>query len=58
MNLSMKQKQIHRHTEQTWLPRETWVEEGCLKLGVSKCRLLYTEWIDNKVLLYNTGNYI
>ena len=54
----MKQKQIHRHTEQTWLPRETWVEEGCLKLGVSKCRLLYTEWIDNKVLLYNTGNYI
>ena len=25
---------------------------------VSRCRLLYTEWINNKVLLYSTGNYI
>ena len=23
-----------------------------------KCKLLYTEWINNKVLLYSTGNYI
>ena len=22
------------------------------------CKLLYTEWINNKVLLYSTGNYI
>ena len=26
--------------------------------GVSRCKLLYLEWINNKVLLYSTGNYI
>ena len=26
--------------------------------GVSRCKLLYREWINNKVLLYSTGNYI
>ena len=26
--------------------------------GVSRCQLLYLEWINNKVLLYSTGNYI
>ena len=25
---------------------------------VSKCKLLYLRWINNKVLLYRTGNYI
>ena len=27
---------------------------------ISRCRLLilYTEWINNKILLYTTGNYI
>ena len=28
------------------------------EFGISKCKLLYTEWINNKVLLYSTGNYI
>ena len=28
-----------------------------LEFGVSRCKLLYREWI-NKVLLYSTGNYI
>ena len=28
------------------------------KAGVSRCKLLYTEWINNKVLLYSTENYI
>ena len=28
------------------------------EFGVSKCKLLHIEWINNKVLLYNTGNYI
>ena len=27
------------------------------EFGVSRCKLLYIEWINNKVLLY-TGNYI
>ena len=25
---------------------------------ISRCKLLLLEWIDNKVLLHNTGNYI
>ena len=25
---------------------------------VSRCKLLYIEWINNMVLLYSTGNYI
>ena len=28
------------------------------EFGISRCKLLYTGWIDNKVLLYSTGNYI
>ena len=28
------------------------------KFGVSRCKLSYIEWINNKVLLYGTGNYI
>ena len=26
--------------------------------GSSRCKLLYIEWINNKVLLYSTENYI
>ena len=28
------------------------------EFGISRCKQLYIEWIDNKVLLYSTGNYI
>ena len=52
MNLSTKQKQTHRHREQTG---------GCQgegaggrmdwEFGVSRCKLLHLEWINNKVLL-------
>ena len=28
------------------------------EFGVSRCKLLYIEWINSKVLLYSTGNYI
>ena len=28
-----------------------------LDLGVSRCKLLHLEWVNNKVLLYSTGNY-
>ena len=27
------------------------------EFGISRCKLLYTEWIDRKVLLHSTGNY-
>ena len=59
MNLFTKQKQTHRHREQTC---------GChgggggggmdLEFGISRCKLVYIEWISNKVLLYSTGNCI
>ena len=37
--------------------------EGCgegmdWEFGVSRCKLLYTGWINSKVLLYSTGKYI
>ena len=28
------------------------------EFGISRCKLLYIEWINNKLLLYSTGNYI
>ena len=28
------------------------------EFGISRCKLLYIEWINNKVLLYSTGYYI
>ena len=28
------------------------------EFGISRCKLVYTEWINNKVLQYSTGNYI
>ena len=28
------------------------------ELGINRRKLLYIGWINNKVLLYNTGNYI
>ena len=56
MNLCMKQKQTHRHREQTCCCQ---VAVGGLdwEFGTSRCKLLYIEWINDKVLLYSTGNY-
>ena len=28
------------------------------ELGISRCKLVYVGWINDKVLLYTTGNYI
>ena len=58
MNLSMKQKQNHRHRNRLVVAKGEgvggWME---WEVGVSRCKLLYIEWI-HKVLLYSTGNYI
>ena len=56
MNLSMKQ--THGHREQTCGCQGG--REGGLdwEFGISRCKLLYIEWINNKVLLSSTGNYI
>ena len=60
MNLSVKQKQSHRHGEQTCGCQGGGGGRGGMEweFGVSKCKLLHIEWIKNKVLLYSTGNYI
>ena len=55
MNLSMKRKQGHRW----WLPRGGGMGEVMdREFQVNRCKLLYIERINNKVLLYSTGNYI
>ena len=59
MNLLTERKQTHRHGEQTcgcqgWRERE-W-DGG--EFGVCRGKLFHLEWINNKVLLYSTGNYI
>ena len=28
------------------------------EFGISRCKQLYIEWVNNKVLLYSTENYI
>ena len=28
------------------------------EFGVSRCKLLYRKWINNKFLLYSPGNYV
>ena len=59
MNLSMKQKQNHGHREQTGSCQGGGGWGGMEReVGVSRCKLLYIEWINNKVLLYSTETYI
>ena len=42
-----------------WLPRGKGTGGGMeWEFGLSRCKLLYIEWMDNKILLYSTGNYI
>ena len=61
MNLSMKQKQTHRHREQTYSCQGGGRRGGGgmdWEFGISRSKPLYIEWMNNKVLLYSTGNYI
>ena len=61
MNLSMKQKQTHRHRAQTCACQVAGGGAGGgmdWEFGISRCKVLYIEWINNRVLLYSTGNYI
>ena len=56
MNISMKQKYTHRHTEQTFGYQGGWAGEG--KDWVFGTDANYRRWINNQVLLCSTGNYI
>ena len=55
MNLSMNQKQTHRHREQIVLAKG---DGGGMdwESGISRDKRLYVEWINNKVLLFSTRN--
>ena len=65
MNSSVKQKQTHGHRKQTcdcqrWgrggvQGRKGWIGSWGL---ASIYKLLHVEWINNKVQLFSTGNYI
>ena len=56
MNLTMKQKQTQRTD---MLAKGEGVRGGVeWEVRVSRYKLLYMEWINNKVLLYSTENYV
>ena len=58
-NLSTKQKQTYGHREQTCGCQGEGVGAGMeWEVGVSRCKLLFIEWINKNVLLYSTENYI
>ena len=58
MNTSMKQNQTHRHREQICGCQGEQDDGMDWEFGISRCKLLYIEWIKNKVLLYTTDDYI
>ena len=52
-------KQTHRSREQTCgCQRGGGVGGMDWEFGMSRCKRLYRERINNKVLLYSTGNYV
>ena len=58
MNLSTKQKQTQGHREQIGGCQGEGLRGGMKwEVEVSRCKLLYIEWINNKFLLYGTENY-
>ena len=58
MNLSMKQEKKKKgQREQTDGCQGGGEWETAGKSGISRCKLAYIEWINNKVLLYSRGNY-
>ena len=59
MNLSTKQKQTQIQRTDLGVPRRRGGEGGIhWEFGVSRYKLLHIQWINNKVLLYSTVNYI
>ena len=59
MNLPMIQKQKQGHSEQIGGCQGGKAWRGLdWELGISRCKLVYIEWINNKVLLYSAENYI
>ena len=57
MNLSVKRKQTTDIENRLVVATGEGVEEEDWELRISRCKLLlYTGWINSKILLYSTGN--
>ena len=56
MNLYTKQKQTHRHQKQSYDYQR---EGGGIneEFGINRYTLLYIKYINNRDLLYSSGNY-
>ena len=55
MNISTKQRLTDLETD-LWLPRGMVGGGTGQAFGMSRCKLLYVGWINNRVLLHSTGN--
>ena len=51
-------KQTHRQRADLWLPKQGGSGGEGREVGISRGKLLYLGWINNKILLYGTGGYI
>ena len=59
MSFAAFKELLFRHREQTCGYQRGGVLGGMdWEFGVSRCKLLYIEWINNKVLMYSTGKCI
>ena len=58
MNLYMKQKQIYIENRLVVVKKEGAEGGMAWEVGTSRCKLLYIEWKNNKVLPYSTENCI
>ena len=59
MNLSVKQKETQTQRIDLQLPKDRKDRVGIdWEFGISRCKLLYVGWINNKRLLYSTRNCI
>ena len=59
MNLSTRQKQTNRHKKLSCGCQQGEIRgEKAWELGVSRCQLSYIGLINDRFLLYSTGNYI
>ena len=56
MNLFTKEKQNHRQNKPVVAKGEGLGGQGNTR--ISRCKLLYTGWINSKILLCSAGNYI
>ena len=54
MNLSMKQTK----RSNLWLPSGGTGEGTDWELVISRCKQLYREWINNKIRLHSTEDYV